>query len=66
LSNGTQELSFNLEEGGQGVLVSAGVWIKLDTFAPGTVILGFAPAPYAETLKFDVPRPDSIAGRPQR
>jgi hypothetical protein len=63
LANGTQESSFTLDNGEQGVLVSAGVWIELNDFAPGTVVFGFAPVPYAQTRKFDTPQPDLIAAR---
>jgi hypothetical protein len=62
-ANGTQKSSFKLDGGGQGLLVSAGVWIELNDFAPGTVVFGFAPLPYAQTRKFDTPRPDLIAAR---
>jgi WxcM-like, C-terminal len=62
-ANGTQTSSFKLDAGGQGVLVSAGVWIELNDFAPGTVVLGFAPVPFAQTRKFATPRPDLIAAR---
>jgi WxcM-like protein len=61
--NGTQKSSFRLENNEQGVLVSAGVWLELNEFAPGTVVFGFAPVPYAETKKFNTPRPDLIAAR---
>jgi hypothetical protein len=62
-ANGTQKSSLKLENKGQGVLVSAGVWLELNDFAPGTVVFGFAPVPYSETKKFDAPRPDLIAAR---
>jgi hypothetical protein len=52
-----------LENNEQAVLVSAGVWLELSDFASGTVVLGFAPVPYAETKHFDAPRPDLIAAR---
>ncbi|HXL67060.1 MAG TPA: FdtA/QdtA family cupin domain-containing protein [Xanthobacteraceae bacterium] len=62
-ANGTQKSSFKLDYGGHGVLVAAGVWIELNHFAPGTVVFGFSPVPYAETRKFDKPQLDLIAAR---
>ena len=62
-ANGKQRSSFRLETGAQGVLVSAGVWLELNDFAPGTVVFGFAPVPYSQTRKFDTPRPELIAAR---
>jgi hypothetical protein len=61
--NGHQKASLALESNDQGVLLSAGVWLELSDFSPGTVVFGFAPVPFAETRKFDAPRPDLIAAR---
>jgi len=64
--NGQQKASLALESNDQGVLVSAGVWLELSDFSPGTVVLGFAPVPFGETRKFGAPRPDLIAARTNR
>lgn len=61
--NGAQKSSLMLESGAHGVLVSAGIWLELTDFTPGTIVFGFAPMPYSDTKKFGTPRPDLIGER---
>lgn len=39
------------------LLIGAGVLVHLRDFAPGTVLIGMAEAPYAETQNFPEPQP---------
>lgn len=61
--NGMRKSSLMLENNERGVLVSAGIWLELSDFAPGTVVLGFAPMPFSETETFLTLRPDLISRR---
>jgi hypothetical protein len=65
LDNGSEQDSHRLTNPATGLLVRAGVWLRLSEFAEGTRIVVLASKPYGEMHHSDEPQPALLdeAGR---
>lgn len=61
LDSGADLVTQVLDRPGIALLVGPGVLIHLREFAPGTVLLGLAETPYAESRQFSAPEPALFA-----
>jgi hypothetical protein len=57
LDTGVQKATVVLDRPDVALLIGAGVLIHLRDFAPRTLLIGLAEAPYAETQSFPEPQP---------
>lgn len=65
LDNGSAQQSVILDSTSNALIIGAGVWRRLHTFAANTLIVALSPESYELTKTFPVPQPDLITGLDQ-
>jgi dTDP-4-dehydrorhamnose 3,5-epimerase-like enzyme len=61
ISNGYEQRTVRLIQGGRALWLSAGIWLRLREFSNGTVLSVAASVIYEDTVYFDRPQPDLIS-----
>jgi dTDP-4-dehydrorhamnose 3,5-epimerase-like enzyme len=60
LDDGSERWAVSLDNPAKVLIVEAGVWRRLRDFAPQTIVMMAASLSYADTVNYDVPRPELI------